>query len=546
MLQPPKLDSREEHYRIPSGVPGLNLFLRHLGPASPPSARKLVLYIHGATFPSALSIAHRFDGFSWRDDLNAAGFDVWGLDFLGFGGSDRYPEMFQPPETQQPLGRAVECSRQIEAAARFILIHHAAPRLSLIAHSWGSMPAGLFAAAHPELVDRIVFFAPIAQRSGSRKVSGDLSGDPAWRSVSVEEQWNRFIADLPPGESAVLSRRHFDDWAPRYLDTDPESRTRAPESVKIPNGATHDIAEAYAGHLAYDPAAISAPVAIIRGEWDSLVTDADALWLWTALQHAAIKRDVKISRATHLMHLEQNRFALYRETQTFLDAGDTDHSARDTKTKSSSSGAHKVSEQNSDHGTCPVSISGYDYARPSVARSPVSLDELREIEASAGWSEGDAETLQRHGQIFKDNAEAMVDSWRAAIGSQPHLAKWFFGPDGKPDDDYKARIKKRFVQWVLDACFRPHDQAWLDYQEEIGLRHTPAKKNLTDGAHTPPVVPMRYLLAFVPMVTIGSRKFFAGHGLSPENLQELEDAWSRTVQLHITLWSRPYVRESLW
>jgi hypothetical protein len=26
-----------------------------------------VLYIHGATFPSAPSIAHRFDGWSWRD-----------------------------------------------------------------------------------------------------------------------------------------------------------------------------------------------------------------------------------------------------------------------------------------------------------------------------------------------------------------------------------------------------------------------------------------------------------------------------------------------
>jgi hypothetical protein len=44
-----------------------------------------------------------------------------------------------------------------------------------------------------------------------------------------------------------------------------------------------------------------------------------------------------------------------------------------------------------------------------------------------------------------------------------------------------AKVKKRFVQWVLNACFRPHDQAWLDYQEEIGQRPTPEKKNHTDG-----------------------------------------------------------------
>jgi hypothetical protein len=28
----------------------------------------------------------------------------------------------------------------------------------------------------------------------------------------------------------------------------------------------------------------------------------------------------------------------------------------------------------------------------------------------------------------------MVDSWRAIIGDHPFLAKWFFGPDGNPDE----------------------------------------------------------------------------------------------------------------
>ena len=57
---------------------------------------------------------------------------------------------------------------------------------------------------------------------------------------------------------------------------------------------------------------------IIRGEWDSLVTDADARWLFDALSTAPIKRDIKISRSTHLMHLETMRYALYRESIGFL------------------------------------------------------------------------------------------------------------------------------------------------------------------------------------------------------------------------------------
>ena len=67
---------------------------------------------------------------------------------------------------------------------------------------------------------------------------------------------------------------------------------------------------------------VRAPVAIIRGEWDSMCTDADAAWLFGAFTSSPIRRDVKISRGTHLMHLETSRCALYRETQNFLAGGD--------------------------------------------------------------------------------------------------------------------------------------------------------------------------------------------------------------------------------
>jgi len=90
----PPLDCREQHFRIPGPRQELSLFLRFL-PAEKTrfEPRRAVLYVHGATFPSAVSVAHRFDGKSWRDALGEAGFDVWGLDFYGFGHSDRYPEM---------------------------------------------------------------------------------------------------------------------------------------------------------------------------------------------------------------------------------------------------------------------------------------------------------------------------------------------------------------------------------------------------------------------------------------------------------------------
>ena len=62
--------------------------------------RHPVLYVHGFTFPSDLSVFWKFDGSSWADALNEAGYSVWAFDFAGLGGSERYPEMND--ETARP------------------------------------------------------------------------------------------------------------------------------------------------------------------------------------------------------------------------------------------------------------------------------------------------------------------------------------------------------------------------------------------------------------------------------------------------------------
>jgi pimeloyl-ACP methyl ester carboxylesterase len=274
-----------------------------------------VIYVHEGTFGSALSIAHRFDGQSWRDELCAAGFHVWALDFHGFDRfSDPWPAMQQPADGMAPLGRAPDSSLQLEHAVRFIRERQGIDLVSIIAHSWGSIVSGHFAGRCPELVDRMVFFGPIARRTPA----AERVRLPGWRLVSLEDQWNRFTESVPADAAPVLLRSHFDEWRARYLDSDAFSRTRSPAAVKVPSGAFQDIFDSWAGDRVYDPGLIQAPVAIIRGEWDATCTDADARWLFDALAASPLRRDIKISLGTHLMHLEASRHALYREAETFL------------------------------------------------------------------------------------------------------------------------------------------------------------------------------------------------------------------------------------
>ena len=194
----------------------------------------------------------------------------------------------------------------------------------------------------------------------------------------------------------------------------------------------------------------------------------------------------------------------------------------------------------------PSTIPGYDSGTGRVSRSPVTLEELAQLKKAAGLNEEDHYYLSLAGEVLAGQAEDMVSAWRARIGANEHLAKWFQKPDGQPDDRYKAAVKPRFVQWVIDTCTRPYDQAWLDYQEEIGLRHTPEKKNATDHGSAPPLVPLRYVVAFTSVVITTAREFLGNQGHSPERIEHMHAAWTKAVLLSVALWSRPCTKGGLW
>lgn len=307
-----------ETFRVRVSSTGLNVLVRHQSPAhgGGRGGKSPVLFVHGSSFPSALAFAYKFDGVSWMDDLTNRGFDVWAFDFLGYGGSDRYPEMRDAATANPPLGRAPVAAVQIAAVVDFVRSRTKAQRASIVAHSWGTIPAGLFAGQHPEVVDRLVDFGPVAQRSGKR--NDDRL--PAYAFVTEADQLARFDGYVPSGEAHVLAEPGLSRWGPAYMNTDSSSHSRSPASVQIPNGPSADVADAWGGRLPYDPSLITAPVLIVRGEWDVVTKDADAEWLWNALRRVRIKRDVKIARATHVMHLETNRSALFDEVATFLSA----------------------------------------------------------------------------------------------------------------------------------------------------------------------------------------------------------------------------------
>jgi hypothetical protein len=190
-----------------------------------------------------------------------------------------------------------------------------------------------------------------------------------------------------------------------------------------------------------------------------------------------------------------------------------------------------------------MSIPGYTHGSPSLARSPVSLADFERMKQSVLWVPEDETYLRLSHEVVKDQVEAILDVWYGFVGANDHLLVSFSNKtDGKPIGEYLARVRGRFGQWILDTSSATYDQAWLDYQHEIGLRHHRAKKNVTDGAESTALIPFRDLFALIFPVTFTLRAFLAKKGHSPDEVEKMYFAWLKSCLLQLTLWSHPYIK----
>jgi len=191
-----------------------------------------------------------------------------------------------------------------------------------------------------------------------------------------------------------------------------------------------------------------------------------------------------------------------------------------------------------------VGVPGYDFGAQATAGSPLGLEDLDLLEQTLFFGAEDEEYVRLADDVLGDQADEILDLWYGYVGSHPHLIRYFADSEGQPDIEYLGRVRERFKQWIFDTCKRPYDQEWLDYQQEIALRHTRAKKNQTDGAHeTPEHIPLRYIIAFIYPITATIKSFLANKGHDPEEVEKMFQAWFKSVVLQVTLWSYPYAKE---
>jgi pimeloyl-ACP methyl ester carboxylesterase len=305
---------------IASDTPGISLYVRNKRQACPPAgaAGRVLLYVHGATYPSETAFDLALDGQSWMEFIARHGWNVWLVDLRGYGRSTRPPEMDRPATENAPIVTTDVAVRDVGAAVEHVRRHTGAETITLLGWSWGTTTMGAYAAANPSKVSKLVLYAPLWLRSGPHPLAG--SGPlPAYRTVAKDGARKRWLAGVPEDKQAgLIPPGWFEAWADATWATDPTAASSG--LLRAPNGVLQDVRGYWlADKPYYDPSTITVPTLVVVAEWDQDTPLVMAQTVFSRLTAAPTRRLVTIGEGTHTIIMERNRMQLFREVQLFLD-----------------------------------------------------------------------------------------------------------------------------------------------------------------------------------------------------------------------------------
>jgi pimeloyl-ACP methyl ester carboxylesterase len=311
-----------EEFMVPAVAPGIQLYVRNKHPQgiSSFSGDKILLYVHGATYPSETAFDLQLNGMSWMDYIARQGYDVYLVDVRGYGRSTRPPEMDLLPEQNAPLVRTTTAVQDVGAAVDFILKRRGVSKINLLGWSWGTSIMGMYTTQNNDKVSKLVLYAPQWIRTTASLVqAGPKVG--AYRTVSKDAAKGRWLTGVPEDKKAsLIPPGWFEAWADATFATDPVGAKRTPQVLRAPNGVVLDGIEYWsAGKPLYDPAGIRVPTFLAHAEWDADLPSYMLYAYFAKLTNAPYKRYVQIGEGTHTVIMEKNRMQLFQAVQQFLD-----------------------------------------------------------------------------------------------------------------------------------------------------------------------------------------------------------------------------------
>jgi alpha-beta hydrolase superfamily lysophospholipase len=230
------------------------------------------------------------------DKFAEYGFDVWTMDFEGYGKSAIGPG-------NSDVASGVE---DLKAASEVIVRETRQTRFHIYGESSGALRAGAFAMAQPERVDRLALGSFTWTGQGSPTLSKRSENVESYRTHNRRPRDREMIRSIftrdKPGTSDPAVADAMADAELKFGDTVPTG-TYLDMTTRLP---------------IVDPLKVKAPVLIVRGEYDGIATEEDLLNFFQKLP-VQDREFAILPGASHSIGLGLNRQQFWHVLRSFLE-----------------------------------------------------------------------------------------------------------------------------------------------------------------------------------------------------------------------------------
>ncbi len=290
-----------EHWtskRTPDGDVRLFLWEKYV---DSPDGKPAILFVHGSSMASQptfdLTVPGRPDS-SVMDWFARRGFACWSVDMEGYGRSDKKRDIYcDIANGADDLAAATEYIAAVRGAAAFLTY----------GISSGALRAALFAQRHPQRVARLALDAFVWTGAGAPTLEQRRKKLPEFLAHKRRPIDRAFVY-------SIFERDHPDTAEKRVVDAFADAILALDDSM--PNGTYIDMCSKLP---IVDPAKITMPTLILRGQYDGIAAFDDLIEFFKRLPHADKQFSV-MAGISHASFQQKNYRTVYHILHAYFTA----------------------------------------------------------------------------------------------------------------------------------------------------------------------------------------------------------------------------------
>jgi len=277
----------------------IRLFLWRKPAPAGAAAKGVILFVHGSSMASQptfdLQVPGRPDS-SVMDWFAARGYDTWCLDNEGYGRSDK----------QRPINFDISNGADdLEAASAYVLKNSGAKQLLVYGISSGALKAGLFAQRHPERVARLALDAFVWTGEGSPTLAERKKRLPEFIARNRRPIDRAFV-------QSIFARDHPGTADEATIEAFASAILALDDSV--PTGTYVDMCSKLP---LVDPAKLTVPTIVMRGQWDGIAGVDDLIEFFKRLPNPD-KQFCVMPGISHASFQQKNYLMVYHILHAFF------------------------------------------------------------------------------------------------------------------------------------------------------------------------------------------------------------------------------------